>query len=652
MSQPVLLCGLGQVGWRVLEFFRAAGIAVVAIDTNCSPTDPRLQGTRLVRGDFRRPEVLHEAGLREARGVVIVTSDDLANVSTALMVRHLNPNVRVVVRVFNQNLLPRLGKAVRNVIPLSTSALTAPLLALTALTAEALGAFTLGDGRRQVAELIVNADSPVRGQTLAGVAERYQARIIAHLRPGDRERFLRDVDPGLSLEAGDHVVVCGSPRTLAPLFEEAGNEGLPHLLWAGWARRLGRVAWRTLSEVDLSVKVCTVTLFVVVLLSTLVYHIGVEKSLASGLFRTISVIATGGELHEDELTAGWQKVFVSLLRVFGAALTAAFTAIVTNYLLRARLGGALEMRRIPDGGHIVVCGLGNVGFRVVEELLQYDEPVVVIEYSADSRFAATTRRLGVPVIFGDATVIEVLRQAHASRARAVVVATSNELANLEIALLARELNPKQRIVVRLADPYLAETLREGADVRLALSIPDLAAPAFVAAFFGDRVQSVFVVRGRMLAVVELLVQPDDPLLAEQMVHALAVDYRLLPLAKNDANWERRDQAMKHRLVAGDRLTVLAELSDLERLLRRERLPADHVVEVTGHKLTAQAVAAELARTHRRIPLDGDTPPAPQFPFVVGEPMSRGRAEVLADDLLREGMQVNVRTVMPEDASKK
>ena len=58
---------------------------------------------------------------------------------------------------------------------------------------------------------------------------------------------------------------------------------------------------------------------------------------------------------------------------------AAFTAIVTNYLLRARLRGALEVRRIPDGGHIVVCGLSPVGFRVVEELVQDGQRPVVIE---------------------------------------------------------------------------------------------------------------------------------------------------------------------------------------------------------------------------------------------------------------------------------
>src|SRR5207302_4536957 len=129
MDQPVILCGLGRVGRRVLEYLRTAGVPVVVVDTRCLADEPLLTGVRLVRGDCRQREVLEEAGLAQARGVLILTSDDLVNISTTLTVRHLDPNVRVVVRVFNQVLIPRLGKAVANVFPLSTSALTAPLLA-------------------------------------------------------------------------------------------------------------------------------------------------------------------------------------------------------------------------------------------------------------------------------------------------------------------------------------------------------------------------------------------------------------------------------------------------------------------------------------------------------------------------------------------
>src|SRR4051794_26882155 len=77
MEQPYLLCGLGHVGWRVFEYLRAANLPVVIIDTRCAPDDPRLEKARLVVGDCRRQEVLEQAGIASARGVLILTSDDL-----------------------------------------------------------------------------------------------------------------------------------------------------------------------------------------------------------------------------------------------------------------------------------------------------------------------------------------------------------------------------------------------------------------------------------------------------------------------------------------------------------------------------------------------------------------------------------------------
>src|SRR5713226_8141024 len=128
MPTPVVLCGLGRVGVRVLDFLRAAGLPVVVIDFKCDPNDPRLSGFTVVNGDFREAAILEQAGIRTARAVLIVTSDDLINTSAALAVRRLNPDVRIVVRMFNPNLLARLGRAVGNVQALSVSALTAPLL--------------------------------------------------------------------------------------------------------------------------------------------------------------------------------------------------------------------------------------------------------------------------------------------------------------------------------------------------------------------------------------------------------------------------------------------------------------------------------------------------------------------------------------------
>src|SRR6185295_4318372 len=170
------------------------------------------------------------------------------------------------------------------------------------------------------------------------------------------------------------------------------------------------------------------------LASTLIFRYGFNSDWADGLYNTVNVVATGAELHGEDKPQ-WAKVFLSVLKLAGAALIAAFTAILTQYLIRAKLGGALETRWVPDGGHVVVCGLGNVGFRLVTELTAMGERVVAIDRSGDGPFIATVRRNGVPAFVGDATVPDVLTQTNAGKAKAVLAATSSELANLEIALL-------------------------------------------------------------------------------------------------------------------------------------------------------------------------------------------------------------------------
>ncbi len=79
-----------------------------------------------MRGDCRRKDILEQAGLADARGILILPSDELVSLQTALVVRQLHATIRVVVRMFNQKLITRLGSAVANVQTLSVSALAAP----------------------------------------------------------------------------------------------------------------------------------------------------------------------------------------------------------------------------------------------------------------------------------------------------------------------------------------------------------------------------------------------------------------------------------------------------------------------------------------------------------------------------------------------
>jgi Trk K+ transport system NAD-binding subunit len=366
-----------------------------------------------------------------------------------------------------------------------------------------------------------------------------------------------------------------------------------------------------------------------------------DKSISEALYRTVSIIATAAPLPADRAEAS-KQIFVSILRILGALLIASFTALFTNYLLRARLSGAFDVRRIPDSGHVIVCGLGNLGFRVVEELLGYGERVVVIERQRDARFMAAMRRRAVATVVGDATLIEVLRLAHSSQAKAVVAATSDQLANLEIALMAREINPQARVIVRLLDSVLAETLRDAANIRYALSIPRLAAPAFVAALFGDRVQSVFQIKGRLFAAVELVIQIEDAFLIGQGVRALAIDYGLLPVRLAAADGSVRSRPLHQKLCEGDRLTAIISLQSLESLWRRDRPCLDHCVEVMGFILPARPLILQMASAELGLAVDVAEQLIDHPPFTLRNDLTRGQAEEFAHALRHEGVKARVR----------
>jgi Trk K+ transport system NAD-binding subunit len=274
----------------------------------------------------------------------------------------------------------------------------------------------------------------------------------------------------------------------------------------------------------------------------------------------------------------------------------------------------------------------------VNELAGMGERVVAIDKFADNPFIATVRRKGVPTFVGDATIPDVLKQARADTAKAVIAATSSELANLEIALLVREANPQQRLVVRLNDPLFAEAVRDAADIRQAMSIPSLAAPAFVAALFGDRVQSLVTAAGRTLAVIDLVIEPGETHLEGKSLRAVTLDFRLLPISFRGG---LPDTAGSRLLAAGDRLTVVAELPDLERLMRRQVPPATCLVMVESvPDSSREALRTRLILRQNRSLEDADAV-IRQLPFTLAGGLTHGEAQDLVEQLARDGIEARI-----------
>ena len=93
-----------------------------------------------------------------------------------------------------------------------------------------------------------------------------------------------------------------------------------------------------------------------------------------------------------------------------------------------------------------------------------------------------------------------------------------------------------------------------------------------------------------------------------------------------------------RLMAGDRLTVVAELPDLERLIRREAVPTASSVVVESVPVTAREGLRSLVMIKQNRSMEEADAAIRNVPFTLVEAMTRGEAQELVEQLSRDGIE--------------
>ena len=417
MRDHVVLCGSDGLAVRVLEELRALGTDVIVV-----AADPghRLEqrardlDTPLIEGDFRDEDALREADAADAEAVAVLEDDDVGNLHAALAVQEINPDVRLVVRMFNLELGHRLEALFHDGEVLSASVLAAPALAHAALEG--------------------NVTRPVRVR--------------------DRLLEVRAATDGGGRRLG--VDVRESEEAPEPVTDAMSRQAAS--LARRWRARLRGV----LRLFDARLAALLGTLAVLLAISAEVFHNAGDLSWMNSLYFTVTTITTTGYGDINLLNADdGVKLYGMALMLLGGLTVAVLFALVTDAIVTARIARTLGELPRPRSGHAVVCGLGNVGFRTVQRLVAAGVPCVAVERREDSPFLDATRRLGVPVLVDDASRLETLAPLRLPTARAVLAVTDDDLANLEVALNARAAQPAdaRRRAAVLAGPGRARPAR-------------------------------------------------------------------------------------------------------------------------------------------------------------------------------------------------
>jgi Trk K+ transport system NAD-binding subunit len=209
--------------------------------------------------------------------------------------------------------------------------------------------------------------------------------------------------------------------------------------------------------------------------------------------------------------------------------------------------------------HVIVCGLQGVGLRIVEQLHLSGTPVMVVDDSADSRFARLLEDWGVPHLRRSAYMGDALLEAGIEHALAVVCAEVKEIHALETALRIREIRPDVRIVTQLANPSVARALERVSGRGSVLDVATLAGPSFVEACLGRNAHDIEL-GGVQFAVVQVDVVDSEATHATFRGHF----GNLAPVAimPGDGSEMAQCPGRDHKVVAGDRVAVLGTEDEL------------------------------------------------------------------------------------------
>lgn len=231
-------------------------------------------------------------------------------------------------------------------------------------------------------------------------------------------------------------------------------------------------------------------LLTVVVVSTAVFHVFLGSSLIDALYFTVTTVTTVGYGDFNLRQApSLLKAYGILLMLLGPCAIGLVLGFVTDRIITERLETFFGKRRKKMRDHIIVCGLGQLGYRIVSHLVKLGEQVIVIEVDESSRFINRVKRLGVEVITDNSSSSEVLESAFVDAAKAMVVATDDDLVNLQTTATARALRHDLHIVLRMFDQDFADRIEESFQIDTAFSSTAISAPAFALAAV-DRQKSI------------------------------------------------------------------------------------------------------------------------------------------------------------------
>jgi voltage-gated potassium channel len=227
LKEHFILCGFGRVGEEIARTFKEEGVPFVVVD-NRPDCIARLTPTEYlyVEGDATGDEVLREAGVERARGLVSAVGTDADNIYITLSARGLRPDLFILARASSEEAATKLQRAGadRIVSPYNIGARRMAMLALRPAVVDFIDTVVSTRGREmQLEKVDAGRNSPLVGMTVKSARTEMGITVLAMQRKDGK--LLPNPADEETIKDEDQLIVIGTKVRLAALekvLEEAG----------------------------------------------------------------------------------------------------------------------------------------------------------------------------------------------------------------------------------------------------------------------------------------------------------------------------------------------------------------------------------------------------------------------------------------------
>jgi Trk K+ transport system NAD-binding subunit len=436
-------------------------------------------GAQFVPGTPDDPVILDFAGIEEAQTVMAIDVDDRVNLDVALSARELNGSVRLIIGQFNRAMARKIEQNLSNCSVISLASHSAATFAAAAIDPSCFHALEFPDHSGSLVGFSERRASEfgVAGCTPEEATRRLDCRVIAcngtvfgeHQRPFDPD---------------DWIVAFGTIERLSEI-SPSGAPGLRRSLALRW-RRLFETGRTMVNELDPLFRFVVFAALVVFLIATDFFAVELHLDPVTAAYFVVQTMTTVGygdiALVNEAVAIKLVAMFIMLSGVLIANVT---IALMSAALVRAQWTALQGLRHIHVRDHIIVCGAGRVGQRVVDYLRRFKIPLVIVEAHPTASIVRLGRQHGVDVLTGDASQDDTLDMCNVEHARSVIVTTDSDTANLEIALGVRARQREVHVVMRVANARFATLIGRQFQIMRTFSATELAAPAFAGLAFSE-----------------------------------------------------------------------------------------------------------------------------------------------------------------------